>query len=117
MKKIIIVLGLLILSITVSSFTYLGWYKCKACDGKGYPYTRDCSRCHGKKEILIIVDCSRCNGNGYVRNEYGDQQRCPKCNGAKKESRNETCPSCNGRGDEPMACRKCNGKGEVWVDD
>lgn len=66
---------------------------------------------------MNIVDCSRCGGKGYIRDSYGDQQRCPKCDGAKKENRETTCPKCNGRGEETVPCRACGGKGQVWVDD
>lgn len=117
MKKIIIVLGLMILTVTFSSFTFLEWYTCKTCDGKGYQWTKNCSRCNGKGTILTIIDCPRCNGNGYIRDSYGEKQTCPSCNGSKKEATYPTCPSCNGSGEEKMPCRKCDGKGKVWIED
>ena len=116
-KKLIVILVSALALVALSSFTIRGWYTCKTCNGKGYSYTKSCSRCSGQGTIMNIVDCPRCDGKGYIRDSYGDQQTCPRCNGSKKENRTTTCPKCNGSGEEKVPCRACNGKGQVWVDD
>lgn len=117
MKKLFIAFVILAATITLSSFTSIGWYKCRTCDGKGWQWTKNCSRCNGKGTILTIINCPRCNGNGFIRDSYGDKQTCPECNGAKKEATYPTCTSCQGSGEEKMPCRACNGKGEVWINE
>lgn len=116
-KKIIIGLLSAFAFVTLSSFVVSEWYTCKSCNGKGYQYTRNCSRCGGRGETSQVINCTRCNGKGYIRDNYGDQQRCPQCDGAKKELKTERCSACNGSGEEPMPCRACGGKGQVWIDD
>lgn len=117
MKKILVSFVAMVSIFILSSFVTAGWYKCRTCNGTGYPYTRNCSACNGKGKKLNIVNCSRCNGNGYIRDEYGEKKTCPKCDGAKKETYYTTCSSCNGSGEEKMACRTCGGRGEVWVEE
>lgn len=117
MKKLIVSTVALIMAITLSSFVSSAWYRCKACDGKGYSWTRNCSSCNGKGQKMNIVDCPRCDGNGYIRDTYGDKKTCPRCNGSKKEAKYTTCSSCNGSGEEKMPCRTCGGRGEVWVNE
>lgn len=118
MKRKSIIGALAVLAILMlSSFAFVTWYDCKACDGKGWSLTRNCSTCNGRKVKTEIVNCSRCSGTGYIKDRYGDNQRCPQCDGAKKELREYTCPTCNGSGEEKMPCRVCNGKGKVWKDD
>ena len=116
-KKIVwIVVAALCVTLT-TSFTLVEWYTCKRCNGTGVWATRDCQTCRRTGTVTEIVNCPRCDGRGYIRDQYGDQQRCPNCDGSKKVLKEKTCPACNGRGEQPLTCSNCNGTGKVWIED
>lgn len=114
MKKILsAIIVLVIVSLTCSA----GYYTCKRCNGSGAAGTKNCSCCNGTGSKTQILDCSTCNGRGYIRNSYGDQQKCPACDGAKKVMTRSTCSCCGGSGDEPWTCPACNGSGRVYINE
>lgn len=89
-------------------------YDCKRCNGTGVdPYTYPCSSCGGQKVISKIIDCPTCHGNGTIKDRFGDDQKCPECDGARKILDKRTCSKCGGSGEEKRSCRSCNGTGKV----
>ena len=60
-------------------------YTCDRCNGSRIDpqYTRDCGHCNGGV-ISILRDCLECYGTGKVKDQYGNERTCPKCDGAKK---------------------------------
>ena len=89
-------------------------YTCDRCNGSRIDpqYTRDCGHCNGGV-ISILRDCLECYGTGKVKDQYGNERKCPKCDGAKKYFEERRCHQCNGTGEVKMQCTKCNGRGTV----
>jgi DnaJ-class molecular chaperone len=116
-KRRLLIIAIVAVCVTLTSFTVAAWYDCKRCNGTGFWATRDCQSCRGKGTITEIVNCPRCDGKGYIRDRYGDQQTCPNCDGSKKILNEKTCPTCNGSREEKMRCPNCDGTGKVWIDD
>lgn len=98
----------------VSLTCVAGYYTCKRCNGSGAAGTKNCHCCNGAREKMVIKDCSRCGGTSYVRDAYGDKQRCTACSNGKV-SYTETCSCCGGSGEEPWICPVCNGSGQVYI--
>lgn len=89
-------------------------YDCKRCNGTGVdPLTYPCSSCGGQKVITKIINCPTCNGKGTIKDRFGDDQKCPECDGARKILDKKTCSKCGGTGEEKRPCRNCNGTGKV----
>ncbi len=110
MKKVILCLAL-VAAIALPCFA--GWYTCKRCNGTGVVGTKNCSRCNGSREI--VVTCKTCGGQKEIRDQYGELQKCPSCNGWGKEY--ATCPKCNGSGEEDWICPVCHGDRQVFIEE
>lgn len=89
-------------------------YDCKRCNGTGVdPLTFPCSSCGGQKVVTKIINCPTCMGRGTIKDRFGDDQKCPQCDGARKIIDKRTCSKCGGTGEEKRPCRNCNGTGKV----
>lgn len=92
-----------------------GWYDCKRCDGTGRDPVLACRNCSGKGYRTLSKACDYGCKNGKVKDRYGDEVNCPRCNGTNKVSYDQTCPNCSGWG--KAKCSTCGGSGKVQRDD
>ncbi|MBR3608278.1 MAG: hypothetical protein IKL50_00125 [Bacteroidales bacterium] len=114
MKKVLMSLFVICITLSFYAFNEYESYDCKRCNGSGVcPLDYPCSKCHGTKQLRELKDCPKCDGSGYEVDRFGDKSKCSRCWGAKKEFVYTPCNYCLGTGIEKRDCMGCNGTGKV----